>query len=85
MRVCEVIFTFCTQDSDDATSHEDSSLSAVMIGDDVGNVPALAAAVGLGAVGLRVAGAHFGRTDVDLQGPQGVLTWLSALADPLKV
>lgn len=56
----------------------------VMIGDDVGDVPALAAAAHLGGVGLRVAGGHFGRTDVDLDGPRGVIAWLGAFADRLK-
>jgi trehalose 6-phosphate phosphatase len=55
----------------------------IMIGDDVGDVPALAAAAKLGGVGLRVAGGHFGRTDVDLHGPEGVAAWLNKLADRL--
>ncbi len=57
----------------------------VMIGDDVGDVPALAAAEKLGGVGLRVAGGHFGRTNVDLQGPPGVTAWLETLAERLKI
>jgi trehalose 6-phosphate phosphatase len=56
----------------------------VMIGDDVGDEPALAAAERLGGVGLRVAGGHFGRTDVDLPGPKGVTAWLETLAERLK-
>ncbi len=56
----------------------------VMIGDDMGDVPALAAAERLGGSGLRVAGEHFGRTGVDFQGPQGVISWLGKLADRLE-
>jgi trehalose 6-phosphate phosphatase len=56
----------------------------VMVGDDVGDAPALAAAEKLGGVGLRVAGEHFGRTDVDLHGPEAVAAWLGKLAERLK-
>jgi len=56
----------------------------VMIGDDVGGLPALAAAEKLGGVGLRVAGGHFGHDDFDLYGPKGVTAWLEALAERLK-
>lgn len=55
----------------------------VMIGDDAGDVPALAAAVRFGGTGLRVAGEHFGHTNVDLAGPQGVIAWLENLSDRL--
>jgi trehalose 6-phosphate phosphatase len=55
----------------------------VMIGDDAGDVPALATAVRLGGLGLRVAGGHFGRSNVDLEGPRGVVAWLAQLADRL--
>jgi trehalose 6-phosphate phosphatase len=55
----------------------------VMIGDDAGDVPALAAAVRLGGMGLRVAGEHFGRADADLAGPQGVAAWLKNLSERL--
>lgn len=57
----------------------------IMIGDDVGDEPAFAAAESLGGAGLRVAGEHFGRTGVDLEGPQGVLAWLTRLAQRLHV
>jgi trehalose 6-phosphate phosphatase len=57
----------------------------IMIGDDVGDLPALAAAEQLGGVGLRVAGGHFGHTDFDLDGPKGVSAWLQVLAERLKV
>ncbi len=56
----------------------------VMIGDDAGDVPALAAAEKLGGVGLRVAGGHFGRTDVDLHGPEDVAAWLGKLAERIE-
>ncbi len=56
----------------------------VMIGDDLGDVPALAAAQRLGGAGLRVAGEHFGRANVDLEGPEGVIAWLAKLADLLE-
>lgn len=57
----------------------------VMIGDDAGDGPALAAAEKLGGVGLRVAGGHFGHTNVDLQGPEGVAAWLKELAKRIGV
>lgn len=44
----------------------------VMIGDDVGDEPAFAAAVRLGGTGLRVAGEHFGRDAANLAGPADV-------------
>ena len=56
----------------------------VMLGDDVGDVPALAAAEKLGGVGLKVAGGHFGRTNVDLHGPEGVTAWLRKLLERLE-
>lgn len=52
----------------------------VMIGDDAGDMPALAEAVRLGGIGLRVAGEHFGYANVDLAGPQGVIAWLEDLS-----
>lgn len=56
----------------------------VMIGDDVGDLPALAAAEKLGGIGLRVAGGHFGRSNVDLNGPESVMAWLRELARRLE-
>lgn len=56
----------------------------IMVGDDVGDEPALAAADRLGGSGLRVAGEHFGRTNVDLAGPAGVIDWLEHLAARLE-
>ncbi len=56
----------------------------VMLGDDVGDIPALAAAEKLGGVGLKVAGGHFGRTDVDLHGPEAVTVWLRKLLERLN-
>ena len=56
----------------------------VMIGDDVGDVPALAAAQRLGGFGLRVAGEQFAESAADLHGPASVLHWLNRLADRLE-
>jgi trehalose 6-phosphate phosphatase len=55
----------------------------IMIGDDMGDVPAIAMAQRLGGVGLRVAGEHFGRRDVEFQSPSSVIAWLQVLADRL--
>jgi trehalose 6-phosphate phosphatase len=52
----------------------------VMIGDDVGDEPAFAAAEGLGGLGLRVAGEHFNRDAADFPGVQAVHAWLGAMA-----
>jgi hypothetical protein len=43
-----------------------------MIGDDVGDEAAFAAAVRLGGSALRVAGEHFGRDAANLDGPADV-------------
>jgi trehalose 6-phosphate phosphatase len=56
----------------------------IMIGDDMGDVPALAAAHRLGGAGLRVAGEHFGYEQVELQSPNRVINWLEELAQRLK-
>ncbi len=56
----------------------------VMIGDDVGDVPALAAAQRRGGFGLRVAGEQFAASSADLAGPAGVRRWLHQLAEWLK-
>ena len=55
----------------------------IMIGDDVGDEPAIAAAMRLGGYGLRVAGEHFGPARADLAGPRSVLAWLEELAQRL--
>jgi trehalose 6-phosphate phosphatase len=52
----------------------------IMIGDDMGDIPAFAAAQRLGGAGLRVAGEQFGDTDVELQNPARVIAWLESLA-----
>jgi trehalose 6-phosphate phosphatase len=62
-----------------------SGRTPVMIGDDAGDMPALAAAERLGGAGLRVAGEHFGHAKVDLEGPQSVVAWLTRFAERLKV
>jgi trehalose 6-phosphate phosphatase len=54
-----------------------------MIGDDMGDVPAFAAAHRLGGVGLRVAGEHFGHREIELRNPKRVIAWLSRLAERL--
>lgn len=51
----------------------------LMIGDDEGDEPALAAAVGMGGRALKVAGEHFGRSGADFDGAAGVRAWLSRL------
>ncbi len=57
----------------------------IMIGDDWGDEPALAAAVEMGGVGLRVAGEHFDRSVADFESVASVRAWLSALSDRPKV
>lgn len=56
----------------------------IMIGDDAGDEPAIAAAARLGGYGLRVAGEHFGHVRADLAGPKSVLAWLEELAERLE-
>lgn len=56
----------------------------VMIGDDVGDEPAFAAAARLGGVGLRVAGEHFGRDAANLTGPADVHALLMRISQRLK-
>ncbi|MBZ0210163.1 MAG: trehalose-phosphatase [Hyphomicrobium sp.] len=55
----------------------------IMIGDDIGDVPAFLAARRLGGTGLRVAGEQFGHQDVELQSPARVIAWLGYLAERL--
>jgi len=52
----------------------------VMIGDDVGDESAFAAAERLGGAGLKVGGEHFSHADCDFSGPAGVRDWLEMLA-----
>jgi trehalose 6-phosphate phosphatase len=54
-----------------------------MIGDDMGDIPAFAAAHRLGGAGLRVAGEHFGDEDIELHNPKRVIAWLARLAERL--
>lgn len=51
----------------------------IMIGDDLADESALAAAVRLGGCGLRVGGEHF-RARADFGGPAEVRAWLASLA-----
>ncbi len=57
----------------------------IMIGDDMGDIPAFYAARRHGGFGLRVAGEQFGTDDVELESPQRVLAWLTYLADRLEM
>jgi trehalose 6-phosphate phosphatase len=56
----------------------------VMIGDDMPDETALAAAVGLGGLGLKVRGEHFRSGSVDFGGPADVRGWLHDLAHQLQ-
>lgn len=56
----------------------------IMIGDDMGDIPAFAAARRLGGARLRVAGEHFGHEDIELHDPNRVIAWLSRLAERLE-
>ena len=55
----------------------------IMVGDDVPDESAQAAAVRHGGLGLRVAGEHF-RGRADFEGPASVRAWLAAMADQLE-
>lgn len=55
----------------------------IMIGDDMGDVPALTIAQRLGGAGLRVGGEHFGRRNVEFESPAQVIAWLEGLAGRL--
>lgn len=57
----------------------------IMIGDDLGDVPAFSAATRLGGAGLRVAGEQFGHETVEFKGPAEVIAWLQLLASKLEV
>jgi len=53
----------------------------IMIGDDIGDEPAFAAATRLHGFALRVAGENYGTREADFEGPGAVLSWLAALAE----
>lgn len=55
----------------------------MMIGDDMGDVPAFAAAHRAGGAGLRVGGEQFGYDNIEFAGPKDVLAWLERLVDKL--
>ena len=52
----------------------------VMIGDDVGDEPAFAAAEGMHGFGLRVAGEQYPMEGADFAGPRSVINWLDQLS-----
>lgn len=52
----------------------------IMIGDDIGDETAFAAAEGLEGFGLRVAGEYFPEEIADFNGPHAVMTWLDQIA-----
>jgi trehalose 6-phosphate phosphatase len=56
----------------------------IMIGDDMGDIPAFAAARRLGGAGMRVAGEQFGEENVEFTGPKQVFAWLDVLASRLE-
>jgi trehalose 6-phosphate phosphatase len=55
----------------------------IMIGDDIPDESALAAARKLGGYGLRVGGEHF-RADAEFEGPAEVRAWLTEGAEILE-
>ena len=57
----------------------------IMLGDDIGDEPAFAAAEGLNGFGLRVAGEHHHADTADFAGPQAVMSWLDQFARRLSV
>jgi trehalose 6-phosphate phosphatase len=56
----------------------------LMIGDDVGDESALAAAQSMNGMGFKVAGEHFEPADAEFAGVDAVRTWLGLLADRLQ-
>jgi trehalose 6-phosphate phosphatase len=56
----------------------------LMIGDDVGDEPALRAAERLGGAGLRVSGEYFGSSTCDFPGPKSVIAWLERFAECIE-
>lgn len=71
------LVSFCTQAAF-------AGRKPVMIGDDVGDEPAFAAASRLGGVGLRVSGEHFGADAANLSGPADVYRLLSRVNERLQ-
>ena len=57
----------------------------LMIGDDRGDEPALAAATRLGGVALKVAGEHFASSTANFDAAAGVRAWLSMLVRKLEL
>jgi trehalose 6-phosphate phosphatase len=55
----------------------------VMIGDDISDQSAFAAAARLGGCGLKVAGEHFGGAEAFFSGPAEVRAWLATVARSL--
>jgi trehalose 6-phosphate phosphatase len=55
----------------------------IMIGDDIGDEAAFAAAEGMHGFALRVAGEHYSNEVADFRGPRGVFAWLDRLAERL--
>jgi trehalose 6-phosphate phosphatase len=55
----------------------------VMIGDDISDQSAFAAATRLGGCGLKVAGEHFSRAEAFFSGPAEVRAWLATLSRSL--
>ena len=52
----------------------------IMIGDDIGDEAAFAAAEGMHGYALRVAGEHYDDDDADFAGPSSVVNWLDQLS-----
>jgi trehalose 6-phosphate phosphatase len=57
----------------------------IMIGDDIGDEPAFAAAERLQGFALRVAGENYAASSADFEGPQAVYKWLDRLSRRLAV
>ena len=56
----------------------------IMVGDDIGDEAAFAAADGLGGFSLRVAGEHFGSEISDFGSPGAVVEWLDQLSGRMR-
>lgn len=57
----------------------------IMIGDDIGDESAFAAAEGMDGFGLRVAGEHYREDVADFAGPKAVIAWLDHVARRLQI